>query len=90
MLTPWFSPGDYPIRDGVYLVRRVSPFDASECWHACRWDGRAKAWFSAGSKGRAASDLIGASLGNRLHFQWRGLTRAAASIAEQGGVRWPS
>lgn len=72
-LTQWFPPGVEPVRDGVYLTRSHMQFGVSDCWHAMRWSGRARAWFSADSKGEEEIDAIAGDLVNRTRFWWRGL-----------------
>ena len=74
-LTPWFPPGTFPVRDGVYLVSQSRMWGTvrSDCWHAFRWDCKARAWFSAESTGRRKMDLIGADRSNRTGFFWRGI-----------------
>jgi hypothetical protein len=74
-LTDWFPPGVEPVRDGVYLTAMNARFGRAESWHAMRWDGETRAWFSAGSSGNSRSDLIGYDKGNRRHFFWRGLAQ---------------
>lgn len=76
-LTPWFPPGTEPVRDGVYLTSqsRLFALVRSECWHAFRWDCKARAWFSAESTGRSKMDLIGADRRNRNRFFWCGLAQ---------------
>jgi hypothetical protein len=75
-LTPWFAPGVEPVRDGVYLTAHIHRVgQPSECWHAMRWNGKRRAWFSAGSTGAREPDLIGMNWNNRRSFQWRGLAQ---------------
>lgn len=80
MLTPWFPPELEPVRDGVYLTCQARMWGSvrSECWHAFRWHGKTRAWYSAESTGRQESDLIGADRKNRRHYFWRGLSQAPA------------
>ena len=70
ILTPWFSPWSGPVRDGVYLVRKPG----AECWHACRWHGRTRSWYSAGTTGTDQGDVIGWDRPNQGTYEWRGLS----------------
>ena len=83
MLTDWFPPGTDPVHDGVYITAHartsITAHGRSECWHAMRWNGWTRAWFSADSTGHDYSDLIGADANNRRNFWWRGLAQEPQS-----------
>jgi len=74
MLTPWFKPTTQPVRDGLYVVRRVD----GECWHVCRWNGATATWYSAGTAGTEQMDVIGWERLNYQDFEWRGLVEQPA------------
>jgi hypothetical protein len=72
-LTPWFPIGVLPVRDGVYLCRRLWGNKMSDSWFAMRWDVGTSTWYSAGSTGTDEFDVIGGSGTDCTAYQWRGL-----------------
>jgi hypothetical protein len=71
-LTPWFSPGVEPVRDGVYLTAALYLGARSRNWQALRWSCKHRAWFYAGTKEHQYSDKPPVPLRG---FAWRGLAR---------------
>src|SRR5689334_13975069 len=72
LLTPWFKPGQHPVRDGVYLTRT----EHGECWFAMRWNGLTLTWYAADTTGTEQMDVIGWNRPNWPKYEWRGLKKA--------------
>lgn len=72
-ITPWFPRGTQPVRDGVYITRGCNQYGPSDCWHAMRWHGQTRAWYSAGTDGDDQMNVIGWDRPNFQKFEWRGL-----------------
>lgn len=74
MLTDWFSGVD-PVRDGVYLTRRITSHGPMECWFAMRWHGATRSWYAANTAGADQGDVIGWDRPNAARYEWRGLSQ---------------